>query len=50
MSFFLQVSGLKYGTMYNYKVFAENAAGVSDPSNLIGPLLADDAHGETNSG
>ncbi|CAG5962790.1 unnamed protein product, partial [Menidia menidia] len=38
------VSGLKYGTKYNYKVFAENAAGVSDPSNIIGPLLADDMH------
>lgn len=42
----LQVSGLKYGNKYNYRVFAENAAGVSDPSNLIGPLLADDPHGE----
>lgn len=42
----LQVSGLKYGAKYNYRVFAENAAGVSDPSNIIGPLLADDTHGE----
>jgi len=41
------VSGLRYGTTYNYKVFAENAAGLSDPSNIIGPLLADDTHGET---
>lgn len=32
--------------MYNYRVFAENAAGVSNPSNVIGPLLADDPHGE----
>ena len=40
------MSGLKYGTSYNYRVFAENAAGVSDPSNIIGPLLADDLHGE----
>uniref|UniRef100_A0A3B5RET8 Uncharacterized protein n=1 Tax=Xiphophorus maculatus TaxID=8083 RepID=A0A3B5RET8_XIPMA len=39
-----QVSGLKYGTKYNYRVFAENAAGVSEPSNVIGPLLADDPH------
>ncbi|XP_010772394.1 titin-like, partial [Notothenia coriiceps] len=38
------VSGLKYGKKYNYKVFAENAAGLSDPSNTIGPLLADDTH------
>lgn len=43
----LQVSGLKYGTKYNYRVFAENAAGVSEPSNVVGPLLADDPHGET---
>lgn len=42
-----QVAGLKYGAKYNYKVLAENAAGVSDPSNIIGPLLADDPHGET---
>lgn len=46
-TFFLQVSGLKYGAKYNYRVFAENAAGISDPSNTIGPLLADDPHGET---
>lgn len=38
------MSGLKYGTKYNYRVFAENAAGLSDPSNTIGPLLADDPH------
>uniref|UniRef100_A0A4W6E3Q2 Uncharacterized protein n=1 Tax=Lates calcarifer TaxID=8187 RepID=A0A4W6E3Q2_LATCA len=43
---FYKVSGLKYGAKYNYRVFAENAAGVSDPSNIIGPLLADDTHGE----
>ena len=42
------MSGLKYGTKYNYRVFAENAAGVSDPSNVNGPLLADDPHGEKN--
>lgn len=42
------MSGLKFGTKYNYRVFAENAAGVSDPSNTIGPLLADDTHGETD--
>lgn len=48
ISFFLQVSGLKYGTKYNYRVFAENAAGLSDPSNTIGPLLADDPHGKTH--
>ncbi|XP_023260119.1 titin-like, partial [Seriola lalandi dorsalis] len=41
---FYKVSGLKYGTKYNYRAFAENAAGVSDPSNLLGPLLADDLH------
>lgn len=41
-----QVSGLKYGTKYNYRVFAENAAGLSKPTNVIGPLLADDPHGE----
>lgn len=40
------MSGLKYGNKYNYRVFAENAAGVSEPSNIIGPLLADDPHGE----
>lgn len=44
-----QVSGLKYGAKYNYRVFAENAAGVSEPSNIIGPLLADDLHGESQS-
>lgn len=38
------MSGLKYGAKYNYRVFAENAAGLSDPSNIIGPLLADDPH------
>lgn len=43
-----QVCGLKYGAKYNYRVFAENAAGISEPSNIIGPLLADDPHGETN--
>lgn len=43
-NFLFQVSGLKYGTKYNYRVFAENAAGVSDPSNIVGPLLADDPH------
>ena len=38
------MSGLKYGKLYNYKVFAENAAGLSEPSNVIGPVLADDPH------
>lgn len=42
------MSGLKYGTKYNYRVFAENAAGLSDPSNTVGPLLADDPHGKTH--
>lgn len=44
--FLFQVLGLKYGTKYNYRVFAENAAGLSKPTNIIGPLLADDPHGE----
>lgn len=44
-----QVSGLKYGAKYNYRLFAENAAGVSEPSNVIGPMLADDLHGESKS-
>lgn len=44
-----QVLGLKYGARYNYRVFAENAAGLSEPSNIIGPLLADDPHGESQS-
>lgn len=48
LAFVVQVSGLKYGTKYNYRVFAENAAGISDPSNIIGPLLADNTHGETH--
>uniref|UniRef100_A0A3Q3GHF8 Uncharacterized protein n=1 Tax=Labrus bergylta TaxID=56723 RepID=A0A3Q3GHF8_9LABR len=36
---FYKVSGLRYGTKYNYRVFAENAAGLSGPSNTLGPLL-----------
>lgn len=43
-SWSLQMSGLKHGKLYNYRVFAENAAGVSDPSNVLGPILADDPH------
>lgn len=46
LSSLFQVSGLKYGAKYNYRVFAENAAGISKPTNVIGPLLADDPHGE----
>lgn len=30
---------------YHYRVCAENAAGVSDPADKLGPLLADDCHG-----
>ena len=48
MVLIFQVTGLKYGTKYNYRVFAENAAGLSDPSNTIGPLLADDVHGQNH--
>ncbi len=40
-----QVSGLKPGQKYLYRVCAENAAGVSDPAEQVGPLLADDPHG-----
>lgn len=39
-----QMSGLKFRKQYKYRVFAENAAGVSDASNVIGPILADDPH------
>lgn len=42
----LQVSGLKLGQKYLYRVSAENAAGVSDPAAQVGPLLADDPHGK----
>lgn len=45
LPYFPQISGLKYGKKYNYRVMAENAAGVSDPSNTLGPMLADDTHG-----
>uniref|UniRef100_A0A673JKN7 Titin n=1 Tax=Sinocyclocheilus rhinocerous TaxID=307959 RepID=A0A673JKN7_9TELE len=38
------ISGLKFGTKYSYRVLAENAAGQSDPSNIVGPVLADDPH------
>lgn len=41
----LQVSGLKPAQKYLYRVCAENAAGVSDPAEQVGPLLADDPHG-----
>lgn len=44
-SFPLQVSGLKPAQKYLYRVRAENAAGVSDPAEQVGPLLADDPHG-----
>uniref|UniRef100_A0A8U8C7U8 Uncharacterized protein n=1 Tax=Geospiza parvula TaxID=87175 RepID=A0A8U8C7U8_GEOPR len=37
------VTGLKQGSSYYYRVSAENAAGVSDPAEAIGPLTADDA-------
>lgn len=41
------MSGLKFGQKYLYRVSAENAAGVSDPAETLGPLMADDPHGET---
>lgn len=41
---FCQVSGLKFEKKYKYRVMAENAAGQSDPSNIVGPVLADDPH------
>lgn len=31
------------GNKYLYRVSAENEAGVSDPSEILGPLTADDA-------
>lgn len=34
------------GNKYLYRVSAENAAGVSDPSEILGPLIADDAFGK----
>lgn len=40
-----QVTGLQKGNKYLYRVSAENAAGVSDPSEILGPLTADDAAG-----
>ncbi|XP_010778431.1 titin-like, partial [Notothenia coriiceps] len=39
-----RVSGLKPGQKYLYRVSAENAAGLSDPAEQLGPLLADDPH------
>lgn len=42
------MSGLKPGQKYLYRVCAENAAGVSDPAEQLGPLLADDPHGAYN--
>uniref|UniRef100_A0A8C0HJS5 Titin n=1 Tax=Buteo japonicus TaxID=224669 RepID=A0A8C0HJS5_9AVES len=39
------VTGLKPGSRYYYRVSAENAAGVSDPAEAIGPLTADDTFG-----
>lgn len=41
-----QVTGLKQGSSYYYRVSAENAAGVSDPAEAIGPLTADDTFGK----
>lgn len=43
---YIKVSGLKFGQKYHYRVCAENAAGISDPADAIGPLLADDPHGK----
>ncbi|KAL4593458.1 titin-like, partial [Arapaima gigas] len=42
--YFNLVTGLKHGQKYLYRVSAENAAGVSDPAEQIGPLMADDPH------
>lgn len=42
----LQVTGLQKGDKYLYRVSAENEAGVSDPSEILGPLTADDAFGK----
>lgn len=39
------MSGLRPTQKYLYRVCAENAAGVSDPAQQLGPLLADDPHG-----
>lgn len=39
------MSGLRAAQKYLYRVCAENAAGVSDPAQQLGPLLADDPHG-----
>lgn len=44
LTFIPQISGLKFGAKYSYRVLAENAAGQSDPSNIVGPVLADDPH------
>ena len=43
--FVVQVTGLKQSQKYHYRVMAENAAGMSDPADKIGPVLADDIHG-----
>lgn len=43
---YIKVSGLKFGQKYHYRVCAENAAGVSDPADALGPLFADDPHGK----
>uniref|UniRef100_A0A8C9EWG0 Titin n=1 Tax=Pavo cristatus TaxID=9049 RepID=A0A8C9EWG0_PAVCR len=40
------VTGLKAGSSYYYRVSAENAAGVSDPAEAIGPLTAEDPFGK----
>lgn len=44
-SLFLKVTGLKPQQKYFFRVRAENAAGVSEPADQVGPLLADDPHG-----
>lgn len=37
---------MQKGNKYLYRVSAENEAGVSDPSEILGPLTADDADGK----
>lgn len=40
------MTGLTPLAKYYYRVSAENAAGISDPAEAIGPLTADDPHGK----